>query len=556
MVTVPNLLGDTTDVAVQQLSDAGLKMGRIERIESRQREGTIVAQSIDPGRRVTAGSAVAVTIAVPIMVVVPDVVGRDLRSARGILESAGLRMGSSTERRTRDTPGTVLAQAPSSGQRIPVGSAVSAVVAAPLITRVPDLLGRSESEARDLLARAGLRSGTVAERESREPARTVVSQAVAAGMAVDAGTTIDFAVATPIMVLVPNVVGQPGANALRQLSDAGLHVSRTERAESRQPEGSVVSQTPDPGRRVPFNTPVGITIAARPMVRVPNVIGRSEADARRLLEQADLTAGPADHEPSGATAGTVLRQSPDPGTSVALGNPVTLIVAVAETAPVPAVVGMNVDDARLALHAERLAVGTVGLQETRVDRPGVVLAQSRVAGTPAATGTAVDLLVATPAMVVVPNVVGLTSTDAADAIRRAGLPLGDIGRRVSMQPGGTVLAQDQVADTAVVFTTAIGLQVALPRIVWVVPGSLLLAGLIPLALRVRRPRRSGRSNTRVAEPPLHVTPRIDGGEQQVTTTTAAPLLSLEMRVKPVADPGTSSVDADHGIVATERRHRG
>jgi hypothetical protein len=235
---------------------------------------------------------------------------------------------------------------------------------------------------------------------------------------------------------------------------------------------------------------------------------------------------------------------------------VTIVLAVPETVPVPAVVGMTLEDARQALRGGRLAVGSEDVRETRTERAGVVLAQNREGGTAAAVGTAIDLIVATPAMVVVPNVVGLSNADAAAAIADGGLTIGNVGTQFSMQPGGTVLAQGQPPNTVVAFTTPIGLQVALPRMLWVAPASLLfVVGMLTLGRRVRLARRSKQTNAHAAQPLLRVTPVVDSGMHQVTSA-LTPLISLEMRLKPIVDSGVQDLRPDHGVVMRERRHHG
>jgi hypothetical protein len=228
--------------------------------------------------------------------------------------------------------------------------------------------------------------------------------------------------------------------------------------------------------------------------------------------------------------------------------------AAAETTTVPAIVGMAVERARQALRGSRLEVGIVGNQETRTAHEGVVLAQSRAAGTTVTIGSAVDLVVATPQVVTVPNVIGLTSADAAAAIARAGLPVGPVERRLSTDTGGTVLAQSPPAGVAIAFTTPVGVQVARSRLLWAAPAGLLLVGVAMLLVRRIRDGRGSNQPRTSTGLPVDVQPHLDDGEQQMTMT--APLVSLEVRLRAVADSGTQRMQPERGVIAEEGRRHG
>ena len=62
-------------------------------------------------------------------------------------------------------------------------------------------------------------------------------------------------------------------------------------------------------------------------VRVPSVVQIALAEARAILEKEGLKLGNADDEESEMTPGTVLRQTPEEGTSVARGSSVDVVVA-------------------------------------------------------------------------------------------------------------------------------------------------------------------------------------------------------------------------------------
>src|SRR5690606_22487346 len=134
---------------------------------------------------------------------------------------------------------------------------------------VPNLRGRSRSDAADALRSLGLRA-RISERDSRdESPGTVIDQDPLARSAVDRGTTVTMVVArkpaatptttattptttTPTTtttnndVTVPNVEGKSRSVAERELKKAGLKVKvTTVNVSDREQDGVVVGQRPN-----------------------------------------------------------------------------------------------------------------------------------------------------------------------------------------------------------------------------------------------------------------------------------------------------------------------
>lgn len=137
------------------------------------------------------------------------------------------------------------------------------------------------------------------------------------------------------------------------------------------------------------------------LVTVPNLVGQTLDSAVARLKQAGLVAGAIEgHEQGTAAAGTVISQSPRPGSSIARGKPVRLALAVRPPEPamvtVPNVVRQPLERAAQVLVAAGLRPGQERPRPTDTVPPGTVLDQKIRGGTQAQRGTAVDLLVAVP----------------------------------------------------------------------------------------------------------------------------------------------------------------
>jgi hypothetical protein len=90
-------------------------------------------------------------------------------------------------------------------------------------------------------------------------------------------------------LVVPSVIGMEKEAAVSALHSAGFNVT-IEYAQSSEPEDTVIDQDPRGGSRLVQTGTVTITVARGSpepeTVRVPNVVGMSQADATAVLERA------------------------------------------------------------------------------------------------------------------------------------------------------------------------------------------------------------------------------------------------------------------------------
>jgi serine/threonine-protein kinase len=131
--TVPALLGMPQEDATRALERAGLSVDGIEERPSALARGTVLDARPVPGAMVPVpGGVTLILSAGPAEVVVPDVLGQELAAARVQLEQLGLLADSAgADALAGAAPGSVIAQAPVAGARIPNGSKVRLTVASP-----------------------------------------------------------------------------------------------------------------------------------------------------------------------------------------------------------------------------------------------------------------------------------------------------------------------------------------------------------------------------------------------------------------------------------------
>jgi serine/threonine-protein kinase len=238
-------------------------------------------------------------------------------------------------------------------------------------TKVPPLLEKTEAQAKDRLADAGLDLGDVKHAYSDTVERgAVISTDPAAGTRIRSHDSVSLTVSDgPETVKLADLSGYRLDRARSVLKQDGLEPGMVTRAFSEDvPKGFVVSTGPKAGTKVRAGSAVALTVSKGRAVDVPDVTGEDLDDARADLAEAGLKVKVAAEKVTSDDyeAGQVARQSPADGGRVAEGDTVTLTLSKGpEMIEVPDVVGDHVDDARDELEAAGFEVdedrGLLGL---------------------------------------------------------------------------------------------------------------------------------------------------------------------------------------------------
>ncbi len=127
---------------------------------------------------------------------------------------------------------------------------------------VPDVVGKTEQEARSALEAAGFRVTVVPKEDASAEPGTVLGQNPAKGATAARASTVTLTVAQePSEVDVPDVVGSTQNKATETLSGDGLKVVVEEApADSPDGDGVVQAQSPEPGAKVDRGSTVTITV--------------------------------------------------------------------------------------------------------------------------------------------------------------------------------------------------------------------------------------------------------------------------------------------------------
>ena len=193
-VTVPDVTQMTVKAADNRLTSAGLQLGSVRRVNSDKVEkGRVISQ--DPAAQGTVDEGTDVNLTVSAgseMVTVPFILGDTKAEAEDKLSGAGLNAKFET-RDSAEPRGQVLETNPTAAATVAAGSTVQVVLSSGPVA-VPNVVGRTESEATQALDRAGLEVNTVTDSTTPAERGSVLSQDPAGGTDVAPGATVTIVV--------------------------------------------------------------------------------------------------------------------------------------------------------------------------------------------------------------------------------------------------------------------------------------------------------------------------------------------------------------------------
>lgn len=197
--------------------------------------------------------------------------------------------------------------------------------------RIPRVVGMTFDAASGALEKAGFHALKGQARFTRETAEgMVLEQDPPAGSVQKRGAEVTLAVsAGQATATVPEVIGSTQQQARIAIENAGFTFGSVSQETSDQPRGAVIAVNPSAGTTLDLPATVSITLSQGPStVQIPDLTGRTLADARSAIEQLGLHLGGTTRDTSSfMPENTVLSQAPAPGANVSAGASVNLRVS-------------------------------------------------------------------------------------------------------------------------------------------------------------------------------------------------------------------------------------
>lgn len=268
---------------------------------------------------------------------------------------------------------------------------------------VPDVKGMSYSEAKEVLEAKGLKIEKADEPIASQKIEKgkIVSQTPSKNSKVKKGRTVRVILSAGNTELkVPDLKGLSYKEAKTLLSEMGLQISKGDEVDSDSvAEGLIASQYPSAKTKVDKGDIITVNISkGKKDAVIPKLVGTtftSESDVSDILSKYGYKLGKVSYEESYETPGTIIKQSPDAGTTAEKKTSVDIVISKAKSkATVPNLNGMTYDQAESALQSLGFSVGRVTEEENNGFTAGTVFKQYPAANSEYQTGSTVDIWIA------------------------------------------------------------------------------------------------------------------------------------------------------------------
>jgi beta-lactam-binding protein with PASTA domain len=205
----------------------------------------------------------------PKQVEVQNVTGQTVDVATRALENDGLIVGKQTPQPSSEVEeGQVIETDPAAGTEVDEGSTVDLVVSSgPETVPVPLLTGYTYDRAKETLEGLGLKVEKVLQ-DSDAPRDQVINTDPFSGKEVPVGETVKLIVSRG-EATVPSLVGMTIDQAKDTLDKLQLKYTINEDPNSTEQAGTVTSQEPISGERVPIGSTVTLTVSSKPDTPTP-----------------------------------------------------------------------------------------------------------------------------------------------------------------------------------------------------------------------------------------------------------------------------------------------
>lgn len=271
-VRVPDVKGQTLEVASEKIETAGLIVGTItEEASSEVKEGTVLRTDPAANTSKREGSKVNIVIARQEVANVPNLAGKNLETGKAELEAAGFKVGTVTEQNSDEqAAGMIISTDPVANSSKAKGSTINIIVSKGTeMVAVPNLNGKKMEVAKAELESSGFKVGEVREEYSDSVAAgLVISTDPAAGTGLSKNSTVNLHISKGSGILMPDFgnLQISYAEARRQLQALGISVANIEKVEDASHPYTtadlVISQYPAAGSRIEGTVTLNVTVLA------------------------------------------------------------------------------------------------------------------------------------------------------------------------------------------------------------------------------------------------------------------------------------------------------
>lgn len=294
------------------------------------------------------------------------------------------------------------------------------------------------------------RGGSSEEDKDAQRGRIAIILSLVAAVIVIASVIFGLTQCSGSQIEVPNVVGMERSEAEQAIRNAGFEVGTISSVKSDTVEKNhIVSQDPEKGTRRAKNSKINLTVSSgKDTIEVPDVVGQTEEDARRTLEDRGFQVSTRTENSETVEENHVISTNPTAKSQVSPGSIITLIVSSGvEVVDVPNIEGMSRSEASSVLARAGFEVAFTE-QESSASKEGVVISYSP--NGKANRGSTITVVIGSgPSLSQVPSVIGSDVTSATTKLENAGFVVSVRYDSSSSRPYGEVISQSPPSGSSV-----------------------------------------------------------------------------------------------------------
>ncbi|HHY71359.1 MAG TPA: Stk1 family PASTA domain-containing Ser/Thr kinase [Thermoanaerobacterales bacterium] len=198
-------------------------------------------------------------------------------------------------------------------------------------TVVPNVIGLPEEKAVAELEKKNLKHNIVGRVFDAAPAGQVIDQDPKGDRKVKVNhPAIDLVISKgPKPGIVPNIIGKSEQEGIALLESSGFEPGHIKKDYSNDvPEGIITDQNPRDGLTLSQGELINFTVSLGPdLVDVPTLVGRTLDEAKKILEENNITTYNVSKKPDQAPENTVIEQSPKPNEAMEPNGSINLVVS-------------------------------------------------------------------------------------------------------------------------------------------------------------------------------------------------------------------------------------
>jgi beta-lactam-binding protein with PASTA domain/serine/threonine protein kinase len=332
-VEIPNVVLMKQTDAVIQLEKLGLKVSIIEKGILNKPVGTVLEQSIKAQNKVIKGSPIQLTVAKEVeKITIPRVIGMDVGSAKIQLENLGLLVTIKQVINDNRALGEVLFQSFNFDLKVTKGSTIVLEIAAHSEeVTVPNLIGKTEDQAKDILVNEKLNYKIIYVTDDNQTAGLVFKQSISVDSSVKIGTIIDLSVYSKSpQITVPAFSGKTLTTYKTEAENLGFKISSKESFSDTVASGQIISVSPGVGTKANKGSTINVVVSKGKSivtVKVPAGVGGSYTTFQTNAINAGLVISKTDKCSNTVANGSIISMNPAEGTTVNQGSTVNVVVS-------------------------------------------------------------------------------------------------------------------------------------------------------------------------------------------------------------------------------------